>query len=196
MCVCLHIGINLGEKRCLADLVSVTIINCATTNLAVALVKMTVISELGNAVASLGKCWGGGGGGIWMIKNKPSNAGAKRGAGIVSEAGVITYHRLWVTFAYWLVISGDEQLECLQPSSWHLVMMGVNPQHEFRASKLPTIPITWLYQQFSGLKPFFPAVSTPPPHPQHNLLIHPCPAPPPAQSSHPHPFTSLVPFLQ
>lgn len=48
VCACVHIGINLG-KRCLADLVSVTTINCATTNLAVALVKMTVISELGNA---------------------------------------------------------------------------------------------------------------------------------------------------
>lgn len=33
-----------------------------------------------------------------MIKNKPSNAGAKRGAGAVSEADVIIYHRLWVTF--------------------------------------------------------------------------------------------------
>lgn len=67
MCVCVFILVsNLGKKRCLADLVSVTTINCATTNLAVALVKMTVISELGNAVASLGKCPGGAGGGRYL----------------------------------------------------------------------------------------------------------------------------------
>ena len=136
-----------------------TTINSATANLGVVSVKMTVISELGNAVASLGK-GGEEGRGIWMTKNKLSNAGAKRGDAIVSEAGIIiAYHRLWVTFAYWWVISGDEQLECLQPSSRHLVMMGVNPQYEFRASKLLPVPRAWLYQHFSGLKPFFPAVS-------------------------------------
>lgn len=45
----------------------------------------------------------------------------------------------------------------------------VNPQHESRVSKLPPIPRAWLYQQFSGLKPFFPA--EPPTPTLHNLLI-------------------------
>lgn len=99
--MCLHIGINLGEKRCVADLVSVTTINSATTNLDVLSVKMTVISELGN-VASLGKHGGGEEGrGTWMTKNNPPKAGAKQGDGVESEAGITTYHRLWVTFASW-----------------------------------------------------------------------------------------------
>ena len=102
LCVYLHIGINLGEKRCVADLVSVTTINSATTNLDVVSVKMTVISELGNVVASLGKHGGGEEGrGVWMTKNKPPKAGAKQGYGIESEEGIIIYHRLWVTFASW-----------------------------------------------------------------------------------------------
>lgn len=79
-----------------------TTINSATTNLDVVLVKMTVISELGNVVASLGKHGGGEEGrGIWMTKNKPPKAGAKQGDGIESEAGIITYHRLWGTSASW-----------------------------------------------------------------------------------------------
>lgn len=56
---------------------------------------MTVISELGNVVASLGKHGGGEEGrGIWMTKNKPPKAGAKQGDGIESEEGIIIYHRL------------------------------------------------------------------------------------------------------
>lgn len=145
-----------------------TTINSATANLGVVSVKMTVLSELGNAVASLGK-GGEEGRGIWMTKNKLSNAGAKRGDGIVSEAGIIiTYHRLWVTFAYWWVISGDEQLECLQPSSWHLVMMGVNPQYEFRASKLPPRTQSLALPALLWSKAF---LSSSLPRAQHNCLI-------------------------